>query len=132
MLKTHTGIHKHVRSDEQLAGVREDGMDDLESLLWRSLERWNRVAGKDVTNFSEATMFMTLDIGFDAAKQACSISPEHYVITFNNCHQSWLRQQSALFSSRVVKQSELPDCVPVGGKVENKQGGSAILQGEYI
>eukprot|EP00928_Gymnodinium_smaydae_P053745 TRINITY_DN37671_c0_g1_i1.p1 TRINITY_DN37671_c0_g1~~TRINITY_DN37671_c0_g1_i1.p1 ORF type:complete len:334 (-),score=56.17 TRINITY_DN37671_c0_g1_i1:24-1025(-) len=131
-LKIHAGTPKHVRSDEQLAGVREEGMDDVEGRLARCLERWSRVAGREVPNFSEATMFMTLDISYNEALKGCTISPEHYVITFNNCHQSWLRPQSALFSCRVVKQSDLPATVPVGGKVENKQGNTAILQGEYI
>lgn len=81
---------------------------------------------------AEATAYLEYQLSYDAASSGCKVHPPCQVIRFEDSGVAWLKGKSALLKVRIAKQSELPDCVPVGGEIQSKQGGSTKLEGDHL
>eukprot|EP00928_Gymnodinium_smaydae_P007179 TRINITY_DN12595_c0_g6_i2.p1 TRINITY_DN12595_c0_g6~~TRINITY_DN12595_c0_g6_i2.p1 ORF type:complete len:314 (-),score=29.80 TRINITY_DN12595_c0_g6_i2:224-1165(-) len=98
----------------------------------RIAAKWSQVAKSNVTAVADATSFLQLKLAFDGALQCCSVSPQHYILTFEQCDEERLRDRSALLTTRVVKQDELPTTVPVGSTIYDRQGRHVLLAGDHL
>lgn len=81
---------------------------------------------------AEATAFLEYQLTYNTASSGCKVHPPCQVINFETSGVAGLKGKSALLKTRIVKQSELPDNVPVGGEIQSKQGGSTKLEGDHM
>mmetsp|Transcript_2982 Transcript_2982/g.7623 ORF Transcript_2982/g.7623 Transcript_2982/m.7623 type:complete len:475 (+) Transcript_2982:45-1469(+) len=99
------------------------------SLQQNQIDWWGRHANGDLEHVSDATGFLLFDLHYNEALQRCTVTPEHYVITFSKADA---KAKQKLYTSLLCMQ--IVEAAPEGVKTPMPvaRSGDDSISGDFI